>query len=400
MRDNETQYDVLVAGGGLAGAAAAVAAGRAGARTALIEKSFVLGGRGTAGLITWYSPLCDAKDTQVTFGLAEEFLHAGHRYGPGWVYGGWHDKERRRPGSGRYHSHFAPVPMMLALEELLLDAGILILYDTRVCQPVVEGDRVVGLEAENRDGRVRLNGRCTVDATGCALVAHRAGAPCDEAPEQGLVAQIYEASLEACREAVEKGLGTGIGRRSVRCPGGARYSGARAADATSFVLDARRALREHYAQAQAELGENGRQNLYPVLMATVPQIRKTRRIQGEKALRWSDHKKEIEDSVGLTANWYTKHNHEVWQIPYGVLLPRKVKGLLAPGRNASSADGRAWDMLRIIHCCVLTGEVAGVAGAMAAEMKTTPDALDVKQLQGRLRRFGFPLSYPPEKPSA
>ena len=51
--------DVVVVGGGIAGVAAAVAAARKGVSVLLLEKSIVLGGLATAGLISWYEPLCD-----------------------------------------------------------------------------------------------------------------------------------------------------------------------------------------------------------------------------------------------------------------------------------------------------------------------------------------------------
>jgi hypothetical protein len=46
-----TRFDVLVAGGGSAGIAAAVSAARAGARTLLVERGGLLGGMGTAALV-------------------------------------------------------------------------------------------------------------------------------------------------------------------------------------------------------------------------------------------------------------------------------------------------------------------------------------------------------------
>ena len=67
--------DVLVCGGGFAGIAAALAAARQGAKVILLEKQYMLGGLGTAGLITIYLPICDGLGHQVCFGIAEELLH-------------------------------------------------------------------------------------------------------------------------------------------------------------------------------------------------------------------------------------------------------------------------------------------------------------------------------------
>ena len=63
--------DVLVCGGGFAGISAALAAARQGKQVILLEKLFLLGGLGTAGLVTIYLPLCDGMGRQVSFGIAE-----------------------------------------------------------------------------------------------------------------------------------------------------------------------------------------------------------------------------------------------------------------------------------------------------------------------------------------
>ena len=68
-------YDVIVAGGGIAGISAALAARRQGARVLLIEREYMLGGLATLGLITIYLPLCDGEGHLVSRGIAEELLH-------------------------------------------------------------------------------------------------------------------------------------------------------------------------------------------------------------------------------------------------------------------------------------------------------------------------------------
>ena len=70
----EAEYDVCVLGGGVAGAAAALAAAREGTKTCLIEKEYALGGLATLGLIVIYLPLCDGNGRQVISGIGEEFF--------------------------------------------------------------------------------------------------------------------------------------------------------------------------------------------------------------------------------------------------------------------------------------------------------------------------------------
>ncbi|MBT6144972.1 MAG: FAD-dependent oxidoreductase, partial [Gemmatimonadetes bacterium] len=69
------EADVIVAGGGIAGVAAAIAAARNGASVCLLEKSYGLGGLATLGNVTVYLPICDGMGRQVMGGLAEELLH-------------------------------------------------------------------------------------------------------------------------------------------------------------------------------------------------------------------------------------------------------------------------------------------------------------------------------------
>ena len=80
------EYDIAVCGGGIAGISAALAAAREGKRVVLFEKEYMLGGLGTAGLITVYLPLCDGLGKQVSYGIAEELLKLSIKYGAEGMY--------------------------------------------------------------------------------------------------------------------------------------------------------------------------------------------------------------------------------------------------------------------------------------------------------------------------
>jgi len=70
------EVDVIVAGAGVAGCAAAVAAARAGARTMLVERNGVLGGVVTAGLMANIGNLYMNRDGRmVVHGLAKEVIN-------------------------------------------------------------------------------------------------------------------------------------------------------------------------------------------------------------------------------------------------------------------------------------------------------------------------------------
>ena len=136
--------DVLVAGGGIAGIAAALAAGRQGKDVLLIENEYTLGGLATLGLVTIYLPLCDGEGHQVIFGIGEELLRLSIKHGyedsypAPWLDGGSIEEKKKKRFTVRYNAnHFA-----LEAEKLLIDAGVHILYGSRVCSVNMDGDRI------------------------------------------------------------------------------------------------------------------------------------------------------------------------------------------------------------------------------------------------------------------
>lgn len=388
--DFKKTFDVLIAGAGVAGVAAALECARSGLRTALVEKTVFVGGLATTGLINIYLPLCDGLGHQVTYGIAEELLHLSLRYGPGDVPDGW------REGRGRYQTPFSPASFVLALDETLEAAGVALWLDTLVCQPVMDGTRIVGLEVENKSGRGVLRAACVIDATGDADVAYRAGAFCAEsdnwlslwamqvsyAKAQQVVAQPDVTALLDCIRLGGDAWGRGAP------PDAPKFSGTDGAQVTRFILESRRLLREHYAARHAAGGDSNRHKLFPVTLPAMAQFRTTRRIVGQATLTDGQDGVHVPTSVGLVPDW--RKPGPVWEIPYGALLPRGVTGLLAAGRCISSA-GDAWEVTRVIPPAALTGQVAGVAARLAISGDTTPDALNVGDVQRALQRHTIPL---------
>ena len=90
-------YDVLVAGGGVAGIAAALTARRAGKKVLLIEKSTILGGLATLGLVNLFVPMCNGRGKQIIYGLAEEGIWPTSRRtslrSPCWIF--WRNRAWR-----------------------------------------------------------------------------------------------------------------------------------------------------------------------------------------------------------------------------------------------------------------------------------------------------------------
>ena len=177
-------FDVVVAGGGIVGVAAAVAAARNGVSVCLPEKASALGGLATLGNVTVWLPLCDGRGRQVISGLAEEMLELAvaelrkdNRFArfvgvPSCWRPGGDPTERKKL---RYQAEFNPGSYLLALDKLVTDAGVRLFYDTRVCAVRQETDRVTHLIVENKSGRCAIACRVVVDATGDADVCFLAG---------------------------------------------------------------------------------------------------------------------------------------------------------------------------------------------------------------------------------
>ncbi len=410
------RYDVLVVGGGVAGVAAALEAARGGLSTALIEKTIQWGGLATSGLVPIYMPLCDGQGRQVTFGIAEELLKCSIQYGPGRVPRRWagdagnedaSDGDATPPdvaalypeaGSGaRYQTIFSPAAFVFGLDEVLETCKADVWLDTLACRPVMKGQRMIGVEVENKSGRLALEAGCVVDATGDADLAARAGAPCRECGSYPSMLYQYT-SLERARQAVEAGSARRLA--TWRGGGGANEfgrgyegtgpvrSGVDGKDVSAFVMESRRIARRKLAEEQAERGPDGRENIYPTALPNMAQIRMTRAIEGQETVREDARNRRCASSVGLIAD--NRKAGAVWEVPYGALLPRGVENLLVVGRCAS-AEGYAWQVTRLIGPAALTGEVAGVAARLAAEAGTSPDHLEAGDVQHALEAKGFPL---------
>lgn len=285
---------------------------------------------------------------------------------------------------------------MLALDEILEEAGVELWLDTLGCLPRMEGQRITGVEVETKSGRALLKAVCVIDATGDADIAFRAGAPCAEAGNW-LSIWAIQISLEQARKAVENEdpaallnvihLG-GDAWSHGQPEGQEKMSGVDAEAVTRFTLQSRRLLREYYQQRQAGLGKNGRQTLYPVTLPSMAQFRTTRRILGIEGLQDGQYGQRFETSIGLAADWCKPGF--VWEIPYGSLLPRQVIGLLVAGRCIAS-EGDAWEVTRVIPAAALTGQAAGLAACLAVKQNTQPDQLPVEQIQQALQYKSIPI---------
>jgi len=383
------RYDVIVAGGGVAGVSAALAAAREGSRTLLIEKSVQLGGLGTLGLISWYEPLCDGRGRKMIGGIAEELLRLAIRFGPDSLPGEWRDGEPKSPPGRRYSTHFSPTMFAMALDQAVAQCGAKILLDTLVTCPVMEGGHCSGLIVEDKEGRGFFGAKALVDATGDADVFHRAGAPCVEG-RNFLTFVAHAASTElAARAAEEKNIlrirkweHVGSDLFGNGHPEGMKlFSGVTGEEVTEFVLTGRRMLFE-------KVRNNGRFLYDPIALPNMAQLRTTRHIRGGYELSADDLAKRHEDSIGAIGDF--RRPGDRYEVPYRCLWSPGFDNLLAAGRIVS-ASGDGWEVTRVIPAAALTGQAAGTAAALCVQRSCGPERVEVPSLQRALERGGVTL---------
>lgn len=372
--------DVLVCGGGIAGISAALAAARQGKSVTLIEREYLLGGLGTAGLVTIYLPICDGLGRQVSFGIAEELLRLsvslGHeneaRYCGNWLESD--DPARRGAQDPRFQVQYNPHLFAILAEQLLLKAGVRLLYGAGAAAVCRAGDRIDAVIVENKSGRSAIRCQTVVDATGDCDIAHFAGAPTTGFARGNILAAWYYSLGADGYRLKELGLaenaqGECRGRLSDQ-----RFSGLDARENAEFMQKSHAAVLRDIRQRR-----ESDPDLIPITLPSIPQFRMTRKIVGEAALSEADDHRFCAHSVGMVSNW--RRRGPVYEVPFETLFSAAVKNLIVAGRCVSCTE-EMWDILRVIPCCAVTGQAAGTAAAMFDDFSRA----DVAALQEALTR--------------
>lgn len=438
--------DVLVVGGGPAGVCAAIAAARNGAKTLVIEKSGMLGGMATQGLVGPFMTCYDkAGEKMIIRGLFEEIverlvarggaLHPKGVFGNG-PYSAWIPKG---------HDHvtpFNPEELKVLLDEMCAEAGVKVLFHTIFLEPFVKDNRAAGACVFGKGGPKTVLAKIVIDATGDGDYAYRAGVPCTLGDGSGrlmpatmffhvcnidskrLIADIeankhtfhkkdgvsYRGFHWYVTKAIEAGewdlprrclnMYRGVGP-DVWLVNNGRIPGVDSTDSESLSkaeVEGRRQTKVMMDFLRKYVP--GCENIVLMGTGSTVGIRESRHVEGEAMLKVEDVMNGVvpEDSVFLAANSVDVHggknnpmvssyktiNANWYGVSYCCLVAKGVENLLLAGRCLSGEPAAA-GAVRVMPPCMAMGQAAGTAAALALKNGVTPRALDTEKLLARLR---------------
>lgn len=424
------ETDVLVVGGGPAGVSAAIAAARAGVDVMLLERYGALGGLATGGLVIAMVGMTD-KAGRITGGLCQTLTERLDAMGALDRQNTLTEDGKARVGIAQFDYMFAPEHVKYLMNQMVLEAGARVRFHTFGVGAVVDGGHVRALITESKAGREAIAAKLFIDTTGDGDMAVWCGAPFETsqaAPDGRFSASIgmpfrmsgvdVERALQfrdenrgsdEYKDIVAKlvtdsevdgktvpvhwrpGVHAGVvWVNAVNFPGLNPFS---PEDLTEVEIQARQRIFRVVEAYRRHMP--GFEDAHVLDVATQVGVREARRIVGEHVLTREDLLAEdhvFEDSIGLSWNGPLERQsrrepgHSL-TIPYRCLLPRGVDNLLFAGR-CISVEGRVLEYVRLIPTCMVTGEAAGTAAAMAVKQDSAPARLDVSALQETLRAHG------------
>ena len=426
-------YEVVVVGGGPAGIAAAIAAGRAGRATICIERYGFLGGAGTAAGLSTFCGLhavVHGKHEQIVHGLADDIL------------------ARLEAMDGLNKPHLTIQNQILAqaydisafkiaADELLAEARVHVLFHAFATGVAMADERHIdAVFVETKSGRCAIRGRIFIDGSGDGDVAAWAGVPYEVGDGAGNMlypstmfringvdparaGRAWELIPGLMEEAEKRGrkfprkkpilrpqrnpIEWRANLTQIKNPDGTAVSGIDAKQFSYGEVEGRRQCWDTFQFIKESTP--GFERSYIVEIAPQLGIRETRRILGEYQLSEQDILgcRDFADAIGVQGWPVEAHikgdvrfvfapptSRGFNAIPYRIIVPQKVDNLLVAGRCASMThEGQS--SARVSGPCFVMGQAAGTAADLALGAKVAPRALDVAALQKRLRADGANL---------
>ena len=430
-------YDIVIAGGGPAGCAAAVCAARLGARVMIAESLGCLGGAGTSGLVIEWGNL-GRYGTLLVGGfmreIFDEMLIRGFLIQ--WC------KEKTEIDM------FAGIPfdaegLKLVLDDFMEKEKVEVRFFTQVIG--VDKDEaslhVNGVVVSNIEGLRFIKAKTFIDCTGDAVLAKMCGVPCEEpatvmppnlmaicsgADFEKMNLNYNGGQIEDQQKYLEKalednffsqpdrhlaGLFKSVGDSvSMNCGHIFGMNPLNCRSLSDSMVKGRRLVQE-YLRFFREYCP-GCKDLYLVTTATLLGIRDSRRIKGEYWLNYEDyvHRRKFPDQIALNAqnidihpldasakeyerfhNQFFETNHygpgEYFGIPYGVLVPKGSQNLWVAGRSVS-CDTQMHGSIRQQLCAYMFGQAAGVAAVQSIQTGQKANELNTASLVKTLRLQG------------
>ena len=442
----EFESDVLVIGGGPAGFGAAVASARNGASTILIERNAMLGGMATTGLVGPFMTCYDDDCTeQIVKGVFDELCLRTEAKG-----GAIHPSkvDGMTTYSSYYirsHCHVTPYLseiLALTMDEMVLEAGVQLLYNVQVVDVIREDNRIVGVIAAMKEGLAIFRAKTFIDCTGDADVAYFAGAPTWNGDKRnglmqpatlffemgGLDREKFVGELENKKNAGELGIPSHncwswyiaearkngdwtlqrdeIGnyempisnRWKMNCTRISGIDATKTEDVTRGLVEGRKQVQEVMNFMRKYVP--GCENAELIQVASALGIRETRHIVGKYELTIPDimEQKHFDDAICTFAYAVDIHDpsgdggvlqevNHYYTIPFRCMVPVECVNLLVSGRSICGSSEAAASY-RVMPCCIALGQAAGTAAALGIKAGCEAADVDVKLLRETLTAQG------------
>lgn len=412
-------YDVIVVGGGPSGCTAAISAARQGAKVLLLEATGALGGLGTSGMVPAWCPFSDGEKI-VYRGLAEQVFN---RAKPGVPH---------EPADKLDWVSINPEHLMGVYEDMVLGSGAKILYFSKVASVEMGASgKVDAVVVANKAGLTAYKAPLYIDCTGDGDVATWAGADYMKGDADGVLQKMTlcfsVAGVNSYAYAHGPNLHSGLNpdSASMRAAATGRYplldthccsnfvgpgvvqfnaNHVWLADTTDpeqlsdFMVQGRKIAQQHLAMLK-EFRPDAFANAFIVKTAIIPGIRDSRRIVTDHIFTADDWhaRRTFADEIGRNCYFIDVHKAghpethygrgESHGIPYRCLTPTKLDNVLVAGRCIGT-DEEAYGSLRVMPPCLVTGEAAGTAAALALASDRNIHHVDTDRLRSILRDNG------------
>lgn len=413
-------YDIVVAGGGPAGCAAAIAAASEGSRVLLIEATGNLGGLGTSGMVPAWCPFTDGEKI-IYRGLAEKIFLESKKGVP------------HEPADLYDWATINPEYLIGVYDRMVAQSGADILFFSRVAAvEMASDDKVDAVIVANKDGLTAYRPKILIDATGDGDICAWAGAEYLKGDSDGVLQKstlcfsVANIDTKAYREGPELHSGHNPDSASARAsrtgrfplldthcchnlvgPGVVQFNAnhIEIKDTTdprqlSDAMRLGRQVADQHLEMLKEFRPDVFRDAFIVKTAIIPGIRDSRRIVGDYLFTGDDWRgrRTFDDEIGRNCYFIDIHKSGVPEvhygrgeshgIPYRVLTPKGLRNVLVAGRCIST-DEEAYGSLRVMPPCLVTGEAAGVAARLAS-LSSSRDvhSVDVSDLRSRLKARG------------